>query len=430
MNLRPNLTLVSAALFAAAGLALMTGCSDPQTLVNVKDRPILENDKDYNRELGPGEYALRKITDPKDIPDYTVAFSDLAGLEAQIQRSLSYMGKPSAKQFFPVSGISHEQVKLSLEEMLAIVRRGGSAASLNAEFRRRFDCYTSVGCDNRGTVLFTGYYTPIFEASFKQDGAFKYPLYRLPTNHVKDEITGKTLGLRKPDGTIDPNYPARKELIASGMLKGLEFVYFKDPVEAYVVSVQGSAILNMTDGSRMEIGYAGTNGKDYRSIGSELVKRGKLKKSELSLKSIMAYFHANPGAFDEISMVNERYIFFQQVTGGPFGSLNEQVVGGRSIATDKSIFPRAALCLVTNKALPSEGGGQKPVSRFVLDQDTGGAIRAPGRLDYYWGVGEGAAATAGHTYAEGRLYYPVLNDAEMAIARAKGGKAEVSRVKK
>ena len=79
----------------------------------------------------------------------------------------------------------------------------------------------------------------------------------------------------------------------------------------------------------------------------------------------------------------------------------------RSIATDKSIFPRAALGFIAT-TLPQAVGGQ-PVNQiysgFVLDQDTGGAIRAPGRCDVYMGVGDMAGKLAGQTYQEGQLYY-------------------------
>ena len=45
---------------------------------------------------------------------------------------------------------------------------------------------------------------------------------------------------------------------------------------------------------------------------------------------------------------------------------------------------------------------------FALDQDTGGAIRAPGRCDVYMGLGDTAGELAGQTYQEGRLYYLFL----------------------
>jgi membrane-bound lytic murein transglycosylase A len=44
----------------------------------------------------------------------------------------------------------------------------------------------------------------------------------------------------------------------------------------------------------------------------------------------------------------------------------------------------------------------------MLDQDTGGAIRAAGRCDVYMGVGDKAGELAGQTYQEGKLYYLFL----------------------
>ena len=56
-----------------------------------------------------------------------------------------------------------------------------------------------------------------------------------------------------------------------------------------------------------------------------------------------------------------------------------------------------------------------PYGGFVLDQDTGGAIRAPGRCDVYMGQGDAAGRLAGQTYQEGKLYYLFLKQSEDAV---------------
>ena len=61
--------------------------------------------------------------------------------------------------------------------------------------------------------------------------------------------------------------------------------------------------------------------------------------------------------------------------------------------------------LVTH--VPGPDGRQQPFHGFMLDQDAGGAIRAAGRCDIYFGVGDEAEQTAGRQYAEGQLYYLV-----------------------
>ena len=57
-----------------------------------------------------------------------------------------------------------------------------------------------------------------------------------------------------------------------------------------------------------------------------------------------------------------------------------------------------------------ELAGWRPVTRFVLNQDTGGAIRGPQRADYYFGTGEEAGALAGYMNRPGRLYFLVLKN--------------------
>jgi len=356
--------------------------------------------KDYGRALPEGAHALRRLDDPLALPAFAPALADRAGLAAAVERSLAYLAKPSSRRFFPASGIEHEQVVRSLQLFAELLAAGLGDDELAAEVRSRFDVYTSVGCDDRGTVLFTGYYTPIFEASLVPEGPFRHPLHRLPSNHVKDPITGQTLGLRREDGAVDPDYPGRDLLLASGLLEGRELAYLSSAFEAYVAGVQGSAFLRLRDGSLLEVGYAGTNGKPYRSIGKALIDAGRLRPEELNLRDLIEFFRQRPGEFDRFAATNERYVFFQESAGGPFGSLGEAVTAGRSIATDKTIFPRGALCLY-------ELGEER---RLVLDQDTGGAIRAPGRCDLYQGVGDEAGEVAGRILAEGRLYYLIAKD--------------------
>ena len=48
------------------------------------------------------------------------------------------------------------------------------------------------------------------------------------------------------------------------------------------------------------------------------------------------------------------------------------------------------------------------VSRYVLDQDTGGAIKGAGRVDYFLGTGKVAGDRAGVTVSDGQLYYLLL----------------------
>jgi membrane-bound lytic murein transglycosylase A len=362
----------------------------------------------YDKPLLPGQSALRKITNPSEIPDFTLACFDVEGLKPAAERSLNYLSKPSSKGFFPVGDISHQMAVDSLKEFSSLLDSGLKGADLNATIRDRFDVYMSVGCDDNGTVLFTGYYTPILEGSFETSERFKYPLYKQPDNLVKDP-NGGILGRRMADGSITP-YPQRAVIEDAMLLRGQELVWLSDPFEAYIAHIQGSAKIRLPDGNLVTVGYVAHNGHEYKSMSQVLVKDGKIPSSQLSLATIIAYFKEHPDEVSRYTRLNPRFIFFGKQEGDARGSLNEPVTPMRTIATDKSIFPRGCLTFISTTLPRNEAGSVvlRPYSGFMLDQDTGGAIRAPGRCDVYIGVGDMAGKLAGQTYQEGKLYYLFL----------------------
>jgi membrane-bound lytic murein transglycosylase A len=371
---------------------VLDGCQKRTSLI-VRDYP--KPTKDYHRPLPPGELALRKITDPNQIPDYTLACSDTDRLQEAITNSLNYMAKPSSKKFYPYGDITYEQALKSLQELKNLATMKLSPQQMNAVLRERFDTYISVGCDDQGTVLYTGYYTPIVDGSPARTDHFKYPLYKAPDDLIKG-ADGTILGQRGPNGKIR-QYPSRQGIQKSNALTGNELVWLSDPFEVYIVHVQGSAKIRMPSGEIETVGYAAHNGWEYQSIAHKMIAAGKLSDKNINLKAMIDYFKAHPDEVDMHVNQNPRFVFFRFGKGDPRGSLNEPVIPFRTIATDKSIYPRAMFAFVSAPL-------DRPIG-FALDQDTGGAIRAAGRCDVYMGVGDHAGELAGGTYREGRLYY-------------------------
>jgi membrane-bound lytic murein transglycosylase A len=371
---------------------VLAGCEKRSVIVRTDFPPP---QKDYTRQLPPGELALRKITDPSQIPDYTKALSDTDGLLQAISNSLNYMAKPSSQKFYPYGGITHEQAVRTLQELKKLVASGLTPGQMNTILREKFDTYISVGCDDQGTVLFTGYYTPIFDGSPIRTDRFRYPLYKQPADLLKGP-DGSILGQIMPNGQIQ-KYPSRQDLQISNILTGNELVWLADPFEVYIVHVQGSAKIRMPGGQIEGIGYAAHNGWEYQSIMKIMIAEGKLSDKNINIKAMIDYFKAHPEEVDMYVNKNPRFVFFKAETGEPRGSLNEPVTQFRTIATDKTIYPRAMFAFVAVDLARSVG--------FALDQDTGGAIRAAGRCDVYMGVGDHAGELAGGTYREGQLYY-------------------------
>jgi membrane-bound lytic murein transglycosylase A len=373
---------------------LMAGC---KTTPPVKpEQPVVE----YDRPLPPGQLALRKITDPARIPDFSGAWQDLNGLKKGVENSLDYLAKRSSDQFFPYGDVTHDRMVKSLEAFRKMLDSGARGAEINGLIRASFDVYESVGCDDKGTVLFTGYYTPIFDGSLQRTERFKYPLYAQPEDLVKG-VDGQTVGRKGSDGKTTP-YPPRATIDQTGMLKGRELAWLADPFEVYIAHVQGSVKLRLADGKIVTAAYAANNGQEYTSISKILVEDGKIAKDRMSLAAMIEYFKQHPEQIEHYTQLNPRYVFFQKTETTPHGSINEPVIPMRVIATDKSIFPRAGLAFISTSL------SGRPYTGFALDQDTGGAIRAAGRCDIYMGEGDAAGRVAGQTYQEGRLYYLFL----------------------
>jgi membrane-bound lytic murein transglycosylase A len=330
---------------------------------------------------------------------------DRQALLKSIDNSLRFLASPKAAEAYrkyPVQGITRDRVRRSLVRFRQLVLNSASPAELQAVVKREFAFYKSAGRDNQGTVLFTGYYEPIYAASRTPSAEYRYPLYRLPSNFERWKTPHPTRAeLEGEDG-----------LGRKGQLRGGELVWLRDRLEAFLVQVQGSARLQLPNGKQMTVGFAGKTDYPYVSIGRELVKDGKLPLEGLTLQVLVDYFRANPAELSQYLPRNQSFVFFKETYGAPAsGSIGVPVTAERSIATDKSLMPPGALALINAPIPYPNARGQletRLVNRYVLDQDTGSAIRGAGRVDIFMGTGPKAGDRAGAINGTGELYYLLL----------------------
>ncbi|MDA1266635.1 MAG: MltA domain-containing protein, partial [Planctomycetota bacterium] len=326
---------------------------------------------------------------------------------APLERSLHWTRLKSAANAFPIAGVTHDRALRSLERFRELLGTSTGPDDFEARVRAEFQWYKSAGWDGRGGgVLFTAYCTPILEGSLFPEGKYRHPLYALPPD-LEKTADGTILGRRTASG-LEP-YPTRS-VIEAGFLggQGLELAYLSDPLDAFIAHVNGSAIIRLPDGGEARFGYAGKNGRPYKSLGRMLVQDGHIDANSLSLAQIRAWASRHPAKVQQYLDRNDSFVFFQQINGTPRGSLNEEVTSGRTLATDKSLFPRGAICYV-DAQLPSSRG-TVTYRQLMFDQDTGGAIRTAGRADIYLGIGPEAERRAGATRSEGQLYYLFLKE--------------------
>ncbi|QBY02069.1 murein transglycosylase [Rhodophyticola sp. CCM32] len=233
-------------------------------------------------------------------------------------------------------------------------------------------------------ALFTGYFEPELDGSRYRSARFRYPLYRLPPE-------------------VDGLWHSRAEIETQGLLegRGLEIAWVDDPVDVFFLQIQGSGRIHLAEGGYLRVGYGGRNGHEYRSVGQEMVRRGIYQPHQVSAQVIRAWVARNPIAGEELLRHNPSYVFFREVqirdpNDGPLGAMNRSITSHRTIAVDPEFTPLGAPVWI-------EKGGEQPIQRLMIAQDTGSAIRGAQRADIFYGSGDAAGQQAGRIRDPGRM---------------------------
>lgn len=408
---RPGLVAgLLAAAAAAATLVAATGCRSTQPPAAPPPPTI-----SYAQPLPPGAPSLTRVPGAAVRSELIRAFDARDGkLLDALDASLRWFAAPSSREAFPFTtgplSVSHARARASVEELRDLVFTATDGRAFADAVLARFEPWASVGWDGSGEVLFTGYYTPEFPASRTPTARFRVPIHTRPDDLVTDPRTGAPRGRRTAGGGLEP-YPTRGEILGRDLLAGRELAYLENEFDAFLIHVNGSARLRLPDGADMFIGYNGKTDRPYRSLGKAMIREGLLGPDGASIPAMRRVFERRPGDVIDLMDENESYVFFTEYDGGewPAGSLGVRVHSMASVATDKSVFPRGVPMLV-DTTRRTFSGPPTPFVRLMLDQDTGGAITAPGRADLFMGTGAAAGLLAGQQYATGRMVYLLLRD--------------------
>jgi membrane-bound lytic murein transglycosylase A len=256
-------------------------------------------------------------------------------------------------------------------------------------FEENFRPYRALngGCD---LGLFTGYYEPVLRGSWRRGGPYTVPVYRAPPEATL--VNGRAAPL-----------PSRAQIEAGALAgRGLELLWVDDPVDAFFLHIQGSGQVEMADGSRVRVGFAGKNGHAYFPIGAELVRRGEVPQQQMSMQAIRSWLAAHPREAPRLMALNGSYVFFRLIDGeGPVGAQGVPLSPGRSLAVDPAFVPYGVPLWIDTTDPIATGAALR---RLVVAQDTGAAIKGPIRGDLFWGSGEEAGAVAGSMRQQGRWF--------------------------
>jgi len=370
----------------AASTAIGTGCArtvapTPETAFRVADQPRLADD---------------------------LAFSDLTDAIEHQRRFLNK--KPDRLMRFGSKQIAQGEYVRALDKLLLELRSASTDTDKLRYISEHFEFLEIYGSADWGQVFLTSYYEPIIEGSLKPTSRFSQPLYARPTDLLSVPL--RTFGERFQDenslrarvkGNEIVPYFSREEIDSKGALRGRRLeICFVDPIDAFFLQIQGSGTIRLQENSLFHVTYADKNGHKYVPIGKFL--KEKLAPEPVTMQRLVASLRAMPPS-ERTALLNENpsYVFFQRSKERAITSLGVSATPGRTIAADPKFAPKGALAFITfskpvflnDTDLNAEPQGFTEASRFVLDQDSGGAITGTGRIDLFWGRGDEARRSAG-----------------------------------
>ncbi len=347
------------------------------------------------------------LLDRQRLPGFHDDF-DRASLKEAASRHLAYLRRQAADKSYSFAGqsLSGRRLIRSVEKLLDKLRESPSDEQLQRFIADNFLVYQAAGRGQppSGEMLVTGYYEPLFEGSLTATGRFRFPLHSLPSQPSAFRSDEQPILWSRSEIEDNPR-----------LLREHELVYLGDPFEVFLLHVQGSGRIRLADGSIRAVRFAGTNGREYKSIGKLLVDEKRLTLEEATIPGIRDYLRRHPEELRRVLQYNPRYVFFRWgSSSGPHGSSGEVLTPGRSVALDGDALPPGPFCFVATR-LPASLGkygttSRQPLGRFVFPQDTGAAIKGSGRIDIFFGSGSEAEDIAHRLKEPGQLYYFVYKN--------------------
>ncbi len=360
--------------------------------------------------------AMRLATQAPTIVDTHSRESFFSTLRAHID-VMKKSGLVKEQMIFGETKISKAHYVSALEEIFK------HEADYVQYIQDNFDSYEVYGKEKWGEILSTGYYEPHVSGSRTPNEKHSQAVYARPNDLVTVNLKSfaykfsvplehQSVRGRLKGSTVIPYY-VRSEIDSDLKLQGqnLELAYL-DPIDAFFIQIQGSGVIDFSDGTNMRIGYAEQNGHPYVALGKHLTHVIPIE--EMSMQRIRNHLETlTPPERQKILNLNPSYVFFRLLNSQALTYAGMEVSAGRTIATDKDLMPKGALAfLQIEEPVFESTSSTVPVAwlnqpRLVFDQDTGGAIRGPGRVDLYFGSTPEAAQKAGVMKRSGKLFYLV-----------------------
>lgn len=360
--------------------------------------------------------AFREVAPPALDDDL-----NLTGLTEALELQLGALkGSPDVVMRFGAETITRAAYATALEDLLHLLRSSNTTADKLEYIRAHFRFFELLGSDRSGQVLLTSYFEPVIPGGKHRSSKFSRALLAAPPDLVTIPLAQfserfadeKPLKGRVHNSKVVP-YFTREEIDGKFLLRGRDLeLAWTDPIDGFFLQIQGSGTVTYPDGSEEHLVYADKNGHKYEAIGRFLKEQ--IAPEPVTMQRIERLLRSmSKEDRDAILFRNPSYVFFSKSSRRAITALGVPATPGRTIATDPRITPKGALAFLEFKrphfssATPTEENEPAftPAARFVVDQDTGGAITGAGRVDLFWGRGNEAKRSAGIIQHPARIVY-------------------------
>lgn len=378
-------------------IALIVMCTrlQPQYPSAPQITPPLKKTVVKKADIKPTPAPLKTIT-TKNTTLKQIPFEKLPGWdEADVKKSLVAFQK-SCETFLkqkPTHSVGSKHIDLQAKDWHPACGAAVPLTSIDEETARTFfeKWFYPVEFGKQKNIrgLFTGYYMPTIKGNLTKTTEYSTPIYGVPrqTKHLSSYTREKI-----DNGDLGKKAPA--------------IAWINSPIERLFLEIEGSGVIELDNGEKVYLGYAGENGAPYTSIGSVLIKKGVLTKDNASKSAIKRYLESQPQKANTILQKNKSFVFFEKLKDPiALGAQGMGLTPGYSLAVDKKWIPLGApLWLTTSVPDKQSDNNKQQFQRLMVAQDTGGAITGLMRGDIYWGSGQKATYLGEHMKNEGHYW--------------------------
>lgn len=381
---------------------------------HVQEDLVVDDDAPVAKQLRTVKTPTRLLT----VNEYPTFSDDLDfdELNLAISRQLKRFNKRNMNHIMVLGGIKYPYSKLNetLVEFKAVVEETQSCLKrvfvrnttcyqrLNDTLRDRFNVFIPVlkkgdrGYGKENFARFTGYYTPTLPATHERTKDNQWGIYNKPSEVSVSRMTREQIDFDD-------------SLIGSGY----ELFFVKDLYENYLLHIEGGGRVEVLEDGKKKyyyLSYDGTNKQHFEFISKYMVEKGYI--DNYSIAAQRKFLENNPSLYREIYRTCPSYVYFKVTKTPPLGSDMVPLTNGRSIALDYRIYSlKGLLSFIQTERLDENTKNKfKSFSRFMIDQDTGGAIRGAARIDIFFGEDDYASRAAQVQHHMGKLFFLVVKD--------------------